>query len=329
MAVALPFLLKYGYAILFAWVLLEQIGLPVPSVPLLLTAGTLTATHRMHPAGALFCAVLACLVSDSAWFVLGGRYGGAMVKLLCRITLEPATCVRKTQTVFARDGARALLWAKFVPGLSAVAAPIAGQSGMPYYKFLLFDGAGSVLWAGSFLLLGRFFGDEILHHALLLHYLSRFAVALFLALVLAFFVYRVTKQRRFLKRVATSRLKPEELKEMLDLGETPFIVDLRHPLDYLPDPRVLPGALRLSPDELQARREELPRDRDIILYCTCPSDASSAASALKLRRVGIERVRPLAGGFEAWKSLGFPLVDYEAPRVIAEGALAEDSPVSA
>ena len=92
---------------------------------------------------------------------------------------------------------------------------------------------------------------------------------------------------------------------MLDGGQNPYIVDLRHPLDYLPDPRVLPGAIRLSPESLMQRSAEIPRDRDVILYCTCPSEATAAKMAMKLRQNGIYRVRPLLGGFDQWKKVGF------------------------
>jgi membrane protein DedA with SNARE-associated domain/rhodanese-related sulfurtransferase len=310
MTIALAFLLKYGYYILFAWVLLEQIGIPVPSVPLILTAGTLTATHRMNSAMVMFAIVLACLVSDSVWYMLGNRYGNSMVRLLCRISMEPATCVQKTKNSFTHRGPVTLLWAKFVPGLSAVAAPIAGQSGVSYPRFIAYDMAGSIIWAGTFLLAGRFFGDVIKRNADALRWLGHFAGGLVLLLVVAFFVYRVWKQNRFLKMVSRARVSPADLKQMMDDGLAPFIVDLRHPLDYLPDPRVVPTAIRMGPDDVASRVDELPRDRDIILYCTCPSDASSANTALKLRKLGIDRVRPLAGGFEAWRDLQYPLVEY-------------------
>lgn len=317
MSIALAFLLKYGYLILFVWVMLEQIGMPIPSVPLILTAGTLTATHQMNPFGVLLAVVLACAVSDTTWYLLGGRYGNTMVNLLCRISLEPATCVRKTQNVFGRHGARALLWAKFVPGLSAVAAPIAGQTNIAYWKFLAYDMAGSTFWALTFLLAGRFFGDAIKRNSMMFHWMGHFAGALIFLLILSFFGYRIWKQNRFLKQVSTARVTPVELKRMMDDGEQPFIVDLRHPLDYLPDPRVVPTAIRMGPDEIAKRAEELPRDRDIILYCTCPSDASSAHTALQLRKQGISRVRPLAGGLEAWKMADYPLVEYQQTLTIA------------
>jgi rhodanese-related sulfurtransferase len=134
---------------------------------------------------------------------------------------------------------------------------------------------------------------------------------LFLLAIAGLLLYRVWKQQSFLRQVETARLEPMNLKEMLDSGENPFIVDLRHPLDYLPDPRVLPGALRISPSQLLERSAEIPRDRDIVLYCTCPSEATAAKVALELRRAGIYRVRPLRGGFEEWKKLGYPLMEYE------------------
>jgi len=310
MPLSIASLLKYRYIILFGWVLLEQIGMPVPSVPLILTAGTLSATHEMHWSLSLLAILLGCLLSDSAWYWLGGRYGNSMLRLLCRISMEPATCVQKTKQSFSSRGAVTLLWAKFVPGLSAVAAPIAGQTGVSYPKFLAYDMAGSLLWASTFLIAGRFFGDAIQRNAMLLHVLGHFAVVLVVLLVLSFFAYRIVKRQRFLNSVKAAKISPEGLKQLLDAGSRPFIVDLRHPLDYLPDPRVVPTSIRMGPDEVARRIDELPHDRDIILYCTCPSDASSAATALKLRKLGIERVRPLTGGFEAWRDLRYPLEEY-------------------
>jgi membrane protein DedA with SNARE-associated domain/rhodanese-related sulfurtransferase len=310
MLIALDTLLKYGYLVLFGWVLLEQIGVPIPSVPVILAVGTLTATHQMNWALAMFAILLACGLSDSFWYFLGQRYGNSILRQLCRISLEPGTCVQKTKNSFTHRGVMTLLWAKFVPGLSAVAPPIAGQTGISYSRFLLFDLAGSVLWGGGFLLAGRFFGDAIKRNAMAWHWMGHSSGVLLLLLIFGLIGYRLWKRDRFLKSVAESRISPESLKLMLDSGENPFIVDLRHPLDYLPDPRVVPTSIRMAPDEVARRIDELPHDRDIILYCTCPSDASSAATALKLHKLGIVRVRPLYGGFEAWKNLQYPLVEY-------------------
>lgn len=305
--------LHYGYLIVFLWVLVEQLGVPVPSTPILLTAGTLTVTHHMHLELLLVAGMVACAISDSVWFRLGGRYGSVVTRWVCRFSLEAASCIRKTEDVLTRHGAAALLLAKFVPGLNSMAAPLAGQSKMRYRTFLLYDMGGAFLWVATFLLVGRFFGDAIRRNAGLVHWLGRSAAALVLIVVLGMIVYRVARQRAFLRKIRTLRIEPQELKEMIDRGDSPFIVDLRHPLDLLPDPRVLPGAVRLLPNELIERNSEIPRDRDVVLYCTCPSEATSAKVALSMRRFGVERIRPLRGGFDGWKQQGYPLVDFLEP----------------
>jgi membrane protein DedA with SNARE-associated domain/rhodanese-related sulfurtransferase len=320
MPFALALFVKYAYLILFVWVLIEQLGVPIPSIPLLLTAGTLSAAHKVGAMPSLLAVLAACLLSDSLWYLLGHHFGNRVLKLLCRFSLEASTCVTKTEGYFTRRGPVTLLFAKFVPGLSTVAAPIAGQTGMPFERFLLWDLAGTILWAGAYLMAGRFFGDIAKRSVVFFHLLGHFAGALVLLMVLGLLAHRVLKRRRFLAELHKMRLEPEELKAMLDEAEqngytAPFIVDLRHPLDYLPDPRVLPGAVRVGPTELALHSERIPRDRDIILYCTCPNEESSAKVALQLHKIGITRVRPLRGGFDGWKVAGYPLIDYidEAP----------------
>ncbi len=315
MPIATVFFIQYAYLIIFLWVLMEQIGVPIPSVPILLTAGTLSATHRVSWIGITIAMLAACLIADFIWFYLGRRYGNSVLKLLCRLSFEASTCVSKTEGYFNRRGATTLLFAKFVPGLSTVAAPIAGQTGMSIPRFLAWDLAGSLLWGETFILAGRFFGDLAKKSGPFLAWLGHFAIVIFVLMVLGFLTHRVWKQRKFLQQVRELRLEPSELKEMLDTAEknhsvAPFIVDLRHPLDYLPDPRVLPGALRIGPNELKQHSEIIPRDRDVILYCTCPSEETSAKLALQLHKMGVYRVRPLRGGFDGWKQAGYPLVDY-------------------
>jgi len=315
MPIAVEFFVGHAYAILFLWVLVEQLGMPVPSIPLLLTAGTLSATHRLSAFSALLAVIAACLISDSTWYGLGRHFGSRVLRLLCKFSLEATTCVAKTEGYFIRRGPITLLFAKFVPGLSTVAAPIAGQTGMSYPRFLLYDLSGTLLWSFSFVFAGRFFGDIAKRSQGFFHFLSHFAALVFILMVAGFFLWRVVKNRRFIAQVRELRLEPGELKAMLDeaiLDGTPqpYIVDLRHPLDYLPDPRVLPGAVRIGPAELARHADLIPRDRDIILYCTCPSEETSARVAMQLHRLGITRVRPLRGGFDGWKHAGYPLLDY-------------------
>ncbi len=323
MSIALEFFVHYAYGILFLWVLGEQLGIPVPSIPILLTAGTLTATHRISGSAALFSVMVACFLADSVWYAMGRRFGNSVLKLLCRLSFEADTCVVKTEGYFHRRGAVTLLFAKFVPGLSTVAAPIAGQTGMRYARFVLYDLAGSFIWSLAYLLGGYFFGDIAKRSQRFFGMIGHFAVAIIVLMVFALIFQRVWKQRRFLLSVRELRLEPAELLDMIETADRqgnipPYIVDLRHPLDYLPDPRVLPHTVRVSPSDLTAHQSEIPRDRDVILYCTCPSEETSAKVALQLHRLGVNRVRPLRGGFEVWRDLGYPLVDYVPPAAAAE-----------
>ena len=300
-------LLTYGYLLIFGWVLLEQIGLPLPATPVLLAAGALSATEHMNFAEALLAGVLACLFADFRWFLFGRRYGSVVLRLLCRFSLESSVCVRRTHDSFGKRGAYTLLFAKFVPGLSVVAPPVAGQTGMSIRRFLLFDSGGSVAWVGSLLLAGRLFGDLIDKDPHLLDWLGRFGGALLILGILGFLGSRIWRRQSYLRKLRTARLEPATLKEMLDAGEPVYIVDLRHPLELVPDPFTLPGAHHLSPDSLASRSAEIPLDRDIVLYCTCPSEATAAKTAMTLHKLGVDRVRPLRGGFDEWKRLGYPL----------------------
>jgi membrane protein DedA with SNARE-associated domain/rhodanese-related sulfurtransferase len=302
----------HAYSLLFWWVLMEQGGIPIPTVPLMLALGTMSAAHRLHVALALPITVLACLISDSAWFFLGRRYGTKILDLLCKLSMEAATCVSRTEGQVQRRGALTLLFAKFVPGLSTMAPPIAGQSGISYPTFLAYDAAGSLMWASAWLFAGRFFGDLAKRSSSLFGVLRHFGVPLVVAMVIAVLIYRYVKKQQFLHELRGLRLEPEQLLAMIADAERaglelPFIVDLRHPLDVLTDPLVLPGALRIGPDELKLRKDIIPHDRDVVLYCTCPSEETSAKVALELRRMGVKRVRPLRGGLQGWKDAGYPL----------------------
>jgi rhodanese-related sulfurtransferase len=200
-----------------------------------------------------------------------------------------------------------LMFAKFVPGLGILAPPVAGENGMGFGAFLFFDGIGATLWVGVLLAAGRFFGDLLKRNPGLLGWVGRFSGALLVLGVVAFFLVRLYRRRVVLKQLVAARLEPVDLKRQLDAGEPVCIIDLRHPLELLPEPFTLPGARHFSPDSLAERHDEIPRDRDVVLYCTCPSEATAARTAMTLHKLGIERVRPLRGGYDEWKRLGFPL----------------------
>ena len=300
-------LLTYGYLLLFAWILVGQLGIPLPATPILLAAGALSAEGQLSFSLAMLAAMAGSLVADSTWFFIGRRHGHHVLRILCKLSMEPTVCVRRTQDSFGRRRQVTLMFAKFVPGLATLAAPVAGQNGMAFGEFLFFDGIGVAVWVGALLLVGRLFGDALKRDPTLLNWAGRFSGALLVLGVVGFVVVRLLRRRMMLKELLAARLEPEELKRQLDAGEPVYIVDLRHPLELLPDPYTLPGALHFSPDTLAARHLEIPRDRDVVLYCTCPSEATAAKTAMILIKLGIERVRPLRGGFDEWKRLGFPM----------------------
>jgi len=304
--------LRHAYAVLFGWVLVEQAGVPIPSVPLMLAAGTMSAAHKIHIALVLPVVLGACLIADTAWWWMGRRFGSRVLDLLCRLSLDASTCVNRAQGSIARRGGVTLLFAKFVPGVSTIAAPIAGQAGMSFQEFATYDMAGTLVWAAAWLFAGRFFGDVATRSSQFFATLAHFAVAVVLLMIIGIIIYRYVKRRRFLAELRGLRLEPEQLLSMLEEArirgsEPPFIIDLRHPLDVLTDPEVLPGALRIGPNELRMHRDEIPQDREIVLYCTCPSEETSAKMAMELRRMGVGRVRPLRGGLQGWKDAGYPM----------------------
>ena len=262
------FLLKHGYSVVFVFVLAEQIGLPLPSTPILLAMGALAGLGRLSIVTALSVGVAASLIADSLWYWLGRKRGYSVLNLLCRIALEPDSCVRKTENVFARFGAGSLLFAKFVPGLSTAAPPLAGLFRMPLWRFWLADGAGAVLWVSAFSGVGFVFREQLEDVAQWAMGMGRWLGLLLVALLAVYILWHVWQRQRFLRKLRVARIAPEELLQKIEAGEHVMIVDLRSPMDVESEGHKLPGALQMAPEELEARHLEIPRDRDIILYCT-------------------------------------------------------------
>jgi membrane protein DedA with SNARE-associated domain len=265
---AIEFLTRHGYAVVLGWVLGEQLGLPIPAEPVLLGAGALVGMRRLDPGAVLALAVLGSLAADTVWYALGRIRGGSVLGWLCRITLEPDSCVRRTEDAFGRHGARVLVFAKFVPGLNTVAPPLAGIVGMPIVRFLVFSAIGGLVWAAAFLGLGYAFSDQLERAAAHASRLGKWLVVVMVVALVAYLAAKFVARQRFLRKLRIARIDAAELKKRLDAGEPVVIVDLRHPLDFDAEPRIIPGALHLTTVELEARHREIPRDREIVLYCT-------------------------------------------------------------
>jgi membrane protein DedA with SNARE-associated domain len=264
----IEFLFQHGYSVLIAWVFGEQLGLPLPSMPLLLAAGALAGAGRLSLVGSLIYVTVAAVTADSIWYQLGRRKGIKVLQLLCRISLEPDSCVRRTEGIFAKQGARSLLLAKFVPGLSTVAPPLAGIFHMRRRRFLLFDVLGTLLWGMSFLGIGYVFSGQIERVAERLAAMGGWLLLILGGSLAAYILYKYFGRQQFLRQLRVARITVDELKGKIDAGEDLVIVDLRHSYDFEADPETIPGAVRMEAKELEKNAELLPRDREVILYCT-------------------------------------------------------------
>ncbi|HEY3068347.1 MAG TPA: VTT domain-containing protein [Methylomirabilota bacterium] len=265
---AFDVLIRYGYIVVFAWVLLEQIGVPLPAIPVLMASGALAGSGRLSFALLLALAGIASLIGDTVWYWLGRVVGGRVLGWLCRISLEPDSCVRKTHDAFSIHGPRALIIAKFIPGFSTAAPPLAGIVRMPVIRFLVFTGLGGLIWSGTFIAIGWVFSAQL---EMIVDYISRLGGWAVVVLVAGFVGYVASKyvsRQRFLRRIRIARITPEELKAKFDAGEDTMVVDVRHQSEFDADPIIIPGALHLTTEELERRHQEIPRGRDIVLYCT-------------------------------------------------------------
>ena len=264
----LEFVVRHGAALLFAAVFLEQLGVPLPAAPWLLAAGALAATGKINWFVAISAATLGSVLADVIWFYLG-RYGGHRVlSFLCRISLEPDSCVRRTQDVFARYGMRGVIVAKFIPGLSTLAPPLAGSSGVGALRFFFFDGLGSLLYAGCFVLLGLLFSNQLEQIIAALASLGSGALGVVVGSVALYIGYKYFQRRRLLNELRMARITVDEVHQKLEAGENPVILDLRSLAEVERNPLLIRGALHMTMDEVELRHHEIPRDRDIILYCS-------------------------------------------------------------
>ena len=261
-------LIHYGVAVVFVNVFLEQIGAPIPAVPTLIVAGALSRNGQMSSTNTLIAAFVASLLADYAWFLLGRRYGYNVLKTLCRISLSPDSCVRETETRFEKWGLKALLIAKFIPGFSTVAPPLAGAGKRSTLGFLVYDGIGALIWAGAAIAVGRAFHTAIGHLLERLEDLGWWAVLIVLLVLTVFVMVKWLERRRFLSRLRVARITVSDLKEMIDAGQAPIVMDVRTPGARRGEPRAIPDAIVASADTIDHEVAAISPDEEIVLYCT-------------------------------------------------------------
>ncbi len=256
--------------------------------------------------------VLACLAADCAWYLVGQKYGIRVLKTLCKVSLEPDSCVSQTQTTFERWGINSLVIAKFIPGLAILAPPMAGAMRIGWARFVLLSTGSAVLWVGSGLVAGMLFKSQIerlLEHVRAIGGAAGVGIVILLA---AYIAYKWWERSRFYRMLRMARISVADLYELIRAGASPLIIDVRSITARELEPRWIPGALHVPLQDVAHHVKELPRDRDIILYCNCPSEASAARVAKVLMNHGFKRVRPLLGGLDAWVAAGYAVISTPA-----------------
>jgi membrane protein DedA with SNARE-associated domain/rhodanese-related sulfurtransferase len=304
---------QYGLLVVALNVLLDQIGFPIPALPTLIVAGAMCAGGHLS-AGPLFAwSVAACVVSDCGWYLVGQAYGIKVLKTLCRISLEPDSCVSQTQTRFERWGINSLVVAKFVPGLAIIAPPLAGAMRIGWARFVLLSTLAGALWVGVGLAAGAVFRSQIEILLARLDRIGSIAAIIVLAALAAYIAYKWWERIRFYRTLRMARITVAELYELIQAGAQPSIVDVRSPTARALEPRWIPGAIHVPVDAVGLHVNHLPRDREIVLYCTCPSEASAARVARILVSHGFKHVRPLFGGLDAWIKAGYTVEGTQEP----------------
>jgi membrane protein DedA with SNARE-associated domain len=261
-------LIQYGLLVVFANVFLEQVGAPIPALPTLVVAGALAARGRMDVATLLAVALAGSVLADTIWFLIGRWQGHRVLRTVCKLSLSPDSCVRGTEDLFERAGMPSLLYAKFIPGYNTIAPPLAGAMGKTLGSFLFWDSLGSLFWLGSGVTVGFVFHRAVDRALQYLETLGYWAMGVVGAILLLVIAAKWWQRRRVRKLLKLARISVDELKRMIAAGEAPVIVDVRNRSAHLHDPRRIPGALRMTVDEIETRLNGLPRDREIVLYCT-------------------------------------------------------------
>jgi len=298
-------LMEYGLAVVFAWAFAVQAGVPAPAVPMLLGAGALSGSGRMDLALAVAAAMAATLGADVLWYSLGRSHGTQVLGILCRFSLDPDSLIRHAKERFAAHRLRYLVLAKFLPGVNPLAAGLAGAIPIRLENFLVYAAVGALLWAGAWITLGYLCAGVIGLVATRAAHLGTPLVVVIAAGLIVYVVFKYARRRRFLCHLRKARITPIELKRRLEAGDHLRIIDLRTALDLETTSYGIPGARWMPPEALEAPHQLIPKDSEVVFYCTEPREATSARMALLLDSHGYKHVHPLSGGLEGWRQAGF------------------------
>ena len=304
----LQYLARHESWLLIGAVLGRQACLPIPANLVLIAAGALAHSGHLSLPRIFFLSVMTFLLADLAWYDAGRRFGERMLHFVCGHSGNPESCASRAIATFSKRGVKALLISKFVIGLDAVAAPLAGRYGVSVLKFMIFDGLGAALWTISYAALGYIFNTQLDRVATHIERLGTLMTIVILAGIGFFLVRRFVRWFRLVRQFNLARITPEELRTKLNANEDILLIDLQGRAASAPERMAIPGAVRIDPRSLEQYRDvEIPASQEVVLYCASSGEFISARVAIDLRQKGIENVRPLAGGIRAWRARGFPV----------------------
>ncbi|VVE72684.1 membrane protein [Pandoraea pnomenusa] len=293
---------RYGLWLVFLNIFGQALGLPLPAYPTLIV----TASTSLFPAMLIVAlAVFAALLGDTLWFLAGRRYGHHILRLMCRLSISPDTCVSRTEGAMGRHGVRVLMFARFVPGLSALSVPMAGALGVSWRTFLLYDAIGALLWSSVAVALGVVFASHIVSVLDAFDALGRGVLWLVVLVFVLYLLNRWLNRYRLLRSLRMARIGVATLESWMKDEVTPVVIDVRSAARRAIDPFTIPGALAIEPDEIGEKLRDIPRDRRIVVFCACPNEVTAARLAQQLRQQGFAEVRPLLGGLDAWRDAGY------------------------
>jgi len=299
--------------LVFLNVLLDQLGLPVPAIPTLIAAGALVADGKLPGLAVLAVTIVGSTCADTVWYLAGRRYGNGVMKTLCRLSLSPDSCVRQAEVRFERWGASLLLFSKFIPLAALITPPLAGALRISWPTFLLFSTFAAITWGAAGIGTGLLFHAQVEYVLDGLEDMGRWSLIVVGGLLAAYILFRYVQRVRFFRTLRMARITVDELHRLIESGAQPTVIDVRSASARALDARRIPGALLV---DITAPLDTLPQppgDHDVVVYCTCPNEASSARVAMQLIQRGIIRVRPLAGGLSAWREHGYPVELLDRP----------------
>jgi membrane protein DedA with SNARE-associated domain/rhodanese-related sulfurtransferase len=321
----IPFITLHGLLIIFLVAFVDEVGFPFPSEFMFLKVGALVALGKFSLVWALVLPIAGTLLADVGLYYIGLRWGARCLRLLYRFSLEPEAFSQRRERIFGRYGLRFQLISKFLP-MSMVPPVLSGMTRTSLFRFLLYTTAGTVFWVALYTAVGYLCHRQIDSVIRAASRATGTVAVVGGVLFAGYIAYKFIRRRRILRLHNEKRIDPENLKAIMDAGQPAVIMDVRSREAIVAFPFVIPGAIQIPVEDIAQRANEIPKEKDLVLYSSSSSDASSARVALMLNEKGLEQVHPLSGGIEAWHAREYPVEKRTIPPEIPPATGVEGHP---